>query len=178
MSKITDLFKKKENQGERKSEKALASFSHWVMTHKTIIISIFAVLMILAVVGNFFVHKQSDVISYLDNDTATKQGLANLQKEYNIIGDFSMGISYLSEEQMTELISKIQSSLDTKVEEVVDEDGEYVLDENGEIVTSTLYRFVETGTSLEGRVLGELEKVEKLKNTEKLRLAGLSPAEL
>lgn len=50
--------------------------------------------------------------------------------------------------------------------------------ENGEIVTSTLYRFVETGTSLEGRVLGELEKVEKLKNTEKLRLAGLSPAEL
>ncbi len=135
MSKITDLFKKKENQGERKSEKALASFSHWVMTHKTIIISIFAVLMILAVVGNFFVHKQSDVISYLDNDTATKQGLANLQKEYNIIGDFSMGISYLSEEQMTELISKIQSSLDTKVEEVVDEDGEYVLDENGEIVT-------------------------------------------
>jgi len=50
--------------------------------------------------------------------------------------------------------------------------------ENGEIVTSTLYRFVETGTSLEGRVLGELEKVEKLKNTEKLRLAGLSPVEL
>ncbi len=50
--------------------------------------------------------------------------------------------------------------------------------ENGEIVTSTLYRFVETGTSLEGRVLGELEKVEKLKNTEKLRLAGLSPAKL
>ena len=50
--------------------------------------------------------------------------------------------------------------------------------ENGEIVTSTLYRFVETGTSLEGRVLGVLEKVEKLKNTEKLKLAGLSPAEL
>ena len=137
MSKITDLFKKKENQSERKSEKALASFSHWVMTHKTIIISIFAVLMILAVVGNFFVHKQSDVISYLDNETDTKQGLATLQKEFNIIGDFSMGVSYLSENQMTELITLIQDSYDTITEDVVDEDGNYVLDENGERVTNT-----------------------------------------
>ncbi|MBQ3898453.1 MAG: CpaF family protein [Lachnospiraceae bacterium] len=50
--------------------------------------------------------------------------------------------------------------------------------ENGEIITSELYKFVDKGTSLEGRVLGELEKVENLKNTGKLRLAGLSPAEL
>ncbi|MCR4617476.1 MAG: CpaF family protein [Lachnospiraceae bacterium] len=50
--------------------------------------------------------------------------------------------------------------------------------ENGEIITSKLFEFTETGTSLEGKVLGGLEKINKLQNTGKLRLAGILPSEL
>ncbi len=45
---------------------------------------------------------------------------------------------------------------------------------DGEIITQELYKFTEMGSSLEGRVFGNLEKKEELKNTGKLRLAGLS----
>lgn len=50
--------------------------------------------------------------------------------------------------------------------------------ENGEIITKELFGFVETGTSLEGRVLGALQRKGKLKETGKLRCAGLSPSDL
>ena len=92
------------------SNTGLTKFSRWIVNHKIIVISIFAVLMILAVVGNFFVKKESDVISYLDSDTVTKQGLATLQKEFGIIGDFSMGISYLNEDQVTDIVEKIEQA--------------------------------------------------------------------
>ncbi len=45
---------------------------------------------------------------------------------------------------------------------------------DGEIITQELFKFTEMGSSLEGRVFGSLEKKEELKNTGKLRLAGLS----
>ncbi len=60
----------------------------------------------------------------------------------------------------------------------VTEISEIVGYENGEIVTRELFRFEEKGTSLEGRVLGSLERKEELRNTGKLRLAGLSLSQL
>ena len=106
MAKFKQWF---ENLKERtQSNKGLTKFSTWVVNHKVIIVSIFAVLMILAVVGNFFVKKESDVISYLDNDTVTKQGLATLQEEFNIIGDFSIGISYLNQDQVAKIVNDIE----------------------------------------------------------------------
>ncbi len=45
---------------------------------------------------------------------------------------------------------------------------------DGEIVTGELYKYKETGSTLEGKVLGALERVGDLKNTGKLRLSGLS----
>ena len=50
--------------------------------------------------------------------------------------------------------------------------------ENGDIITRELYRFEESGTTLEGKVLGKLERKGKLENTGKLRSAGLSLSEL
>ena len=91
------------------SEKGLTKFATWITSHKSIVIGIFVGLMILAVVGNFFVQKESDVISYLDDDTVTKQGLATLQEEFNIIGDFSMGISYLTESQVQSIVDEIST---------------------------------------------------------------------
>ena len=98
-----------ENLKEKsQSNKGLTKFSTWIVNHKIIIVSIFVALMILAVVGNFFVRKESDVISYLDSDTVTKQGLATLEEEFGIIGDFSMGISYLSKDQVADIVKQIE----------------------------------------------------------------------
>ena len=96
------------------SNTGLTKFSRWIVNHKIIVISIFAVLMILSVVGNFFVKKESDVISYLDSDTVTKQGLATLQEEFGIIGDFSMGISYLNQDQVADIVGKIEKKNGSK----------------------------------------------------------------
>ena len=91
------------------SEKGLTKFAEWITNHRIVIVSIFVALMILAVVGNFFVKKESDVISYLDSDTVTKQGLATLQEEFDIIGDFSIGISYLTQDQVAAIVKEIDS---------------------------------------------------------------------
>ncbi len=96
------------------SNTGLTKFSRWIVNHRAIVIGIFAVLMILAVVGNFFVKKESDVISYLDSDTVTKQGLATLQEEFGIIGDFSMGISYLNQDQVADIVGKIEKKNGSK----------------------------------------------------------------
>ena len=62
MAKFKEWF---ENiKAKTSSNKGLSTFATWIVNHKIIIVSIFAVLMILAVVGNFFVKKESDVISY------------------------------------------------------------------------------------------------------------------
>lgn len=112
MSKIKDLFKSKKDKHADNQNNALAKFSHFVMTHKAAILIVFVVLIIAAVIGNTFVKKQSDVISYLDNDTVTKHGLATLQSNFNIIGDFSMGISYLTEDQVAEIVDIISDAKD------------------------------------------------------------------
>ena len=110
MTKIKEWFEKIKEKTQ--SNKGLTKFSTWIVNHKVIIISIFAALMVLAVVGNFFVKKESDVISYLDNETVTKQGLATLQEEFDIIGDFSMGLSYLNETQAKMIVNKITKRQD------------------------------------------------------------------
>lgn len=50
--------------------------------------------------------------------------------------------------------------------------------EEGRIKTNSLYRFVEEGSSLEGKIFGKLQKTGKLQNRHKLELAGLSLSEL
>ena len=107
MTKFADWVKGIKEKSQ--SSKGLTKFSNWIVNHKVIVISIFLVLIVLAVVGNFFVQKESDVIAYLDNDTVTKQGLATLRSEYNIIGDFSIGISYLNKKQVNTIVQTIEA---------------------------------------------------------------------
>ena len=49
----------------------MIKLSKWIMSHKVAIVVVFAVLLVLAVVGNFFVDKESDLIAYLADDTDT-----------------------------------------------------------------------------------------------------------
>ena len=87
--------------------KILTKFSENLIKNKWIVIGVFIVLIIASFIGSSFVEKESDVISYLDDDTITIQGLTYLQDNFNIMGDFSMGISYTSEDQAREIINLI-----------------------------------------------------------------------
>ena len=106
-------------------KKFINNLSKWIVNHKVIIVCVFVLLLALSVVGNMFVKKESDVISYLDEDTQTIQGLTTLREEYGIIGDFSIAISHLSKEQVADILSVIQS------DEFLQKDGNYVKDKNG-----------------------------------------------
>lgn len=87
--------------------KILTKFSENLIKNKWIVIGVFIVLIIASFIGSSFVEKESDVISYLDDDTVTIQGLTYLQENFNIMGDFSMGISYTSEDQVRQIINLI-----------------------------------------------------------------------
>ena len=87
--------------------KILTKFSENLIKNKWIVIGVFIVLIIASFIGSSFVEKESDVISYLDDDTVTIQGLTYLQDNFNIMGDFSMGISYTSEDQVRQIINLI-----------------------------------------------------------------------
>ena len=106
-------------------KKFINNLSKWIVNHKVIIVCVFVLLLALSVVGNMFVKKESDVISYLDDETQTIQGLTTLREEYGIIGDFSIAISHLSKEQVADILSIIQS------DEFLQKDGNYVKDKNG-----------------------------------------------
>lgn len=51
----------------------------------------------LSLVGVIFVEKNGDVISYLDKDTKTIEGKELLEKEFGIIGDLTVAVSYAPE---------------------------------------------------------------------------------
>ncbi len=161
MSKIKNLFKSKKDKHADRQNNALAKFSHFVMTHKTIILIVFVVLIIAAVIGNSFVKKQSDVISYLDNETVTKQGLATLQNNFNIIGDFSMGISYLNRDQVNDIVEIISNAKDN-------EDNEYHknLQYINKIVWIGTFNSLENHkTTIEGAITNLKDGVDDIMNT-------------
>lgn len=87
----------------------MIKLSKWIMSHKVAIVVIFAVLLVLAVIGNFFVDKESDLIAYLADDTDTIVAKSILEKEYNIIGDCNVAVSYLSQKQVATLVRALQS---------------------------------------------------------------------
>ena len=64
--------------------KILTKFSENLIKNKWIVIGVFIVLIIASFIGSSFVEKESDVISYLDDDTITIQGLTYLQDNFNI----------------------------------------------------------------------------------------------
>lgn len=87
----------------------MIKLSKWIMSHKVAIVVVFAVLLVLAVVGNFFVDKESDLIAYLADDTDTIVAKSILENEYNIIGDCNVAVSYLSQKQVATLVRALQA---------------------------------------------------------------------
>ena len=74
----------------------MLKLSKWIMSHKIFLIVVFAVLLVGAIVGNLFVEKESDLISYLDKNSDTIVSKKILENEYDIIGDCNIAISYVT----------------------------------------------------------------------------------
>ena len=87
----------------------MIKLSKWIMSHKVAIVVVVAVLLVLAIVGNFFVDKESDLIAYLADDTDTIVAKSILENEYNIIGDCNVAVSYLSQKQVATLVRALQA---------------------------------------------------------------------
>lgn len=86
----------------------MIKLSKWIMSHKIALAVIFVVLLLLAIVGNLFVDKESDLIAYLADDTDTIVAKSILENEYDIIGDCNVAISYLSKDNVANLIKKFE----------------------------------------------------------------------
>ena len=86
----------------------MIKLAKWIMSHKVAITVIFIILLVLAVVGNFFVNKESDLIAYLADDTDTIVAKSILENEYDIIGDCNVAISYLSKDNVAKIIQRLE----------------------------------------------------------------------
>lgn len=84
--------------------------SNWIMNHKLALVITFTVLIVLSVIGVFFVQKESDLIVYLDKDSDTIVSKKILENEYDIIGDCNLAISYATEKDVERIVSQFKST--------------------------------------------------------------------
>ncbi len=88
----------------------MAQFTKWLLDHKVAVICVVILLMALSVVGWIFTDKESDVLSYLDDESDTVIGKQYLSDEYGIVGDTTIGISYLSQEDVATIVEFINTA--------------------------------------------------------------------
>lgn len=87
----------------------MQKLSQWIMSHRKTLIIIFVVAIVLSIVGTLFVQKESDLISYLDKDTDTIVSKQILEKEYDIIGDCNLAVSYVDKATVQQIVNTINS---------------------------------------------------------------------
>ena len=87
----------------------MAKFTKWLLEHKVIILCVLVLLMALSVVGWIFTEKESDVLSYLDEDSNTVIGKQYLAEQYGIVGDTTFGISYLGRDDVQTIVDYINN---------------------------------------------------------------------
>ncbi len=91
-------------------EIVMKKLSTWIMNHTKLIIVIFVLLTALSFVGMMFVQKEGDVINYLDKDTETIIAKNMLEKEFGIIADLSVSISFLQKKDVANIVNEIMNS--------------------------------------------------------------------
>lgn len=125
----------------------MAKFTRWLLKYRYIVLGVLIILLALSVVGSMLVEKESDVLSYLDKDSDTVKGKEILNQEFSIVGDCTIGLSYLTKEEVGEIINKLENS---------NQIGKATVEENGKKV-KLLSKLVWIGTfdalnQLEGRI--------------------------
>ena len=88
----------------------MASFTKWLLDHKVAVICVLVLLMALSVVGTILTDKESDVLSYLDPESDTSIGKQMLNEQYGIVGDTTIGISYLSREDIQRIVTFVDGT--------------------------------------------------------------------
>ncbi len=98
------------NFGKILLEIVMKKLSNWIMNHSKLIIVIFVLLIALSFVGMSFVQKEGDVINYLDKNTETIIAKNMLEKEFGIIADLSVSISYMQKKDIKNIVNEIMQS--------------------------------------------------------------------
>lgn len=88
----------------------MASFTKWLLDHKVAVICVLVLLMALSVVGTILTDKESDVLSYLDPESDTSIGKQMLNEQYGIVGDTTIGISYLPREDIQRIVTFVDGT--------------------------------------------------------------------
>lgn len=112
----------------------LKKLSNFVIKYKYVIVAVFAVLLILSVIGTIFLVKDnkkinSDMMSYLTDDFDTTKGLTFLKENYGIKGDIMLVVS--GSENDTDLeksINKIKNEFEGVTQVVWAEDANTLID--------------------------------------------------
>ena len=114
----------------------MAKFTRWLLKYRYIVLGVLILLLALSVVGSMLVDKESDVLSYLDKDSDTVKGKEILNQEFSIVGDCTIGLSFLTKDEVAGIITKFEES---------DKIGKMKVEENGETV-DLLSKLVWMGT--------------------------------
>ncbi len=88
----------------------MAKFTRWLLKYRYIVLGVLIILLALSVVGSMLVQKESDVLSYLDKDRDTVKGKEILNQQFSIVGDCTLGLSYLTKEDVAGIVAKFEES--------------------------------------------------------------------
>lgn len=80
-------------------------FARFIVSHKLLIIIVFAIVIIGSVIGLLFVEKNSDIQSYLSKDSMTAKGRDALYNEFGILGEMSAAIKTEDKEFLSDILS-------------------------------------------------------------------------
>lgn len=84
-------------------------FAAFIVNHKLLIIIVFVIAIIGSVIGLLFVEKNSDIQSYLSDDSMTAKGRDALYNEFGILGEMSAAIKTEDEAFLAEFLSQFNS---------------------------------------------------------------------
>ncbi len=88
----------------------MARFTRWLLKYRYVVIGVLILLLALSIVGSMLVEKESDVLSYLDKDSDTVKGKEILNQEFSIVGDCTIGLSFLTKDEVAEIVTRFEES--------------------------------------------------------------------
>ena len=103
----------------------MAKFTRWLLKYRYVVLGVLIILLFLSVFGSILVQKESDVLSYLDKDSDTVKGKEILNQEFSIVGDCTIGLSFLTKDEVAEIVAKFEEN---------ESIGKKYIDENGKSV--------------------------------------------
>lgn len=81
--------------------------AHFIVNHKALIAIVVLILVIVSVVCLFFVNKNSDLVSYLDENTSTSQGKTALYEYFGIANEASLAIKTDNVDFLNEFVADV-----------------------------------------------------------------------